>query len=296
MTLNSKNMKSIKFLAILFASTVFAVLLHQIRHDPLMTVGTKAKSVVITSGYFPLAAFSSLIVAFGVIGLMFLAIHKTLYGTKYRKGALFGMALGGMYFVGMIEAYAAYPVPLLGEVFTGMVDGCGILFMSLLLGRYLADDSTDLEPPEPWRFSSILIISIAYVLIRYFSYTVIQIESGYSEKPLATFLWTAAMGCWIGVMYMSVGRHIYQESPFSQSLAFGGLIYGFNWLIFNLFVLLFIKASIADLFYRALLDTLAIVIGVYCFAKISKIRKSGKSNNKREVVQVSYPYQDKKEL
>lgn len=257
-----RNMQQVKFLLSIFAGTVFAVLLHQVHHDPLMTLSTEARSIIITSGYFPLAAFASLAMAFCIMGLMFLAIQKTLHGSKHLKGALFGISLGGMYLVGMIEAYVVYPVPLLGELFTGMVDGCGILLMSLLLGKYMADDMLDGEkPPRPT--SLVVIIPVIYVLVRYFSYTVLHIESSYSTQPQATFLWTAAMGCWIGIMYMAIGRNICPGSPLKQSLTFGGLIFGVNWFIYNLFTLLFIKASILDLLYRCIFDSLAIVLGVY---------------------------------
>ena len=73
---------------------------------------------------------------------MFLAIQRALHGTKRAKGALFGIALGGMYLIGMIEAYVVYPVSLFDEFYTGMVDGSRILLMSLLLGKYMLDPVT----------------------------------------------------------------------------------------------------------------------------------------------------------
>ena len=43
-------------------------------HDPLMTLGTKAKSVIITSEYFPPVALAGLAMAFCIMGLMSLSI------------------------------------------------------------------------------------------------------------------------------------------------------------------------------------------------------------------------------
>lgn len=263
MTADTKKRRGVTFFLIVLAGTIVAVLLHQLHHDPLMTLSTKARSVVVTSGYFPPAALASLAVAFCVMGLVFLAIQKRLHGTKQRKGAFFGIALGGMYLVGMIEAYVTYPVSLFGEIYTGMVDASGILLMSLLLGRYMADDVPDGERPVSPPFSVILIITAIYVLMRYFSYTVLQIESSFPTRPLATFLWTAGMGCWIGVMYLLIGGGIRNETPFRQAVVFGGLVFGINWIIYNLFVLLFIRASVLDLLSRAVFDALAIMIGVF---------------------------------
>lgn len=260
---NRKKMQGVTFLLIIFASTVFTILLHQVYHDPLMTLSTQAKSIIITSGYFPQVAFASLAMAFCVMGLVFHVIQKHLYGTKLFKGALFGIALGGMYLIGMIETYVVYPVSLFGEFYTGIVDGFGILLMSLLLGKYMADDTPDEEKLECTVFPAILIIPVIYVLMRYFSYTMLHIESSYSTRPLATFMWTAGMGCWGGIMYILVGRNIWCKSPFKQALVFGALIFGINWIIFNLFALLFIKVSVLDLVYRSLFDSIAIIIGVY---------------------------------
>jgi hypothetical protein len=270
MTENKKKKQGVKFFLIILASTVFAVLFHQVHRDPLMTLSTKAKSIIITSGYFPPVAFASLAMAFCIMGLMVLAIQKTLHGTKQLKGALFGIALGGMYLIGMIEVYVIYPVSLFGEFYTGMVDGSGILLMSLLLGKFMVDDIPDRERMAGPTFPAILIIPVIYVLMRYFSYTVLHIESSYSTRPLVTFIWTAGMGCWGGVMYMLIGRGIGYENPLKQAMVFGGFVFGINWVIFNLFALLFIRVSVLDLLYRSIFDSLAVIIGVYISSRFSR--------------------------
>ncbi|MCX5812780.1 MAG: hypothetical protein NT178_09590 [Proteobacteria bacterium] len=263
MATHTLKKQSLKFFLIIIASTVFDVLLHQVQQDPLMNVSTRVQSIVITSGWFLPAASASLILAFCIKGLIFLMIQKNLPGTKLQKGGAFGIALGGMYFIGMIEAYVLFPVSFFGEVYTGIADGCAILCMSLLLGKYMSDDMPDREKDRHRAFPAMMIISVTYVAMRYFSYTVLHIESTYAVRPLATFLWTAAMGCWVGVMYGLVGRHIGQGSPLKQALLFGGIIFGLNWFIFNLFALLFIDYPVSDLLYRCVFDAIAIVIGVY---------------------------------
>jgi hypothetical protein len=263
MATHTLKKQSLKFSLIIVASTVFDVLLHQAHQDPLKNVSTKAQSIVITSGWFLPAASASLILAFCTMGLIFLAIQKTLRGTKLQKGGAFGVALGGMYLIGMIEAYVLFPVSFFGEVYTGIADCCGILLMSLLLGKYMAEDTIKREEDRLPALPAVLIIPVIYVLMRYFSYTVLHIESSYAVRPLATLLWTAGMGCWIGVMYGLVGRNVWQEHPFKHALLFGGLVFVFNWLIFNLFALLFIDYPVSDLVYRSVFDAFAIVIGVY---------------------------------
>jgi hypothetical protein len=273
MTMHTLPKQCLKFFLIIVSSTVLDVLLHQVHQDPLKNIGTRAQSIVITSGWFVPVAFASLILAFCIMGLIFLFIQKALRGTKLRKGASFGVALGGMYLIGMIEAYVLFPVSFFGEVYTGIADGCGILCMSLLLGKYMVDDMPDREKDRHAVFPAMIIIPVIYVVMRYFSYTVLHIESTYASRALETFLWTAAMGFWIGVMYRLVGRNLCQEKLLKRSLLFGGLIFGLNWLIFNLFALLFIDYPVSDLVYRSVFDALAVAIGVYISLLFQKFHK-----------------------
>ena len=82
------------------------------------------------------------------------------------------------------------------------------------------------------------------------------------------------MGCWGGVMYILIGRDVAYENQLKQAMVFGGLVFGMNWVIFNLFALLFIKVSVLDLLYRSIVDSLAIMIGVYISSFFSA-RKAG---------------------
>ena len=138
MTAKSKKMQCVKFFIIVFASTVFAVFLHQVHHDPLMTLSTKAKSVIITSEYFPPAAFAGLAMAFCIMGLM------------------------------------------------------------------------------------------------------------------------------------------------SLSIVFGGLVFGINWVIFNLFALLFIRVPVLDLLYRSIFDSIAIIIGVYILSFFQESRQHYRAGSERQ--------------
>lgn len=259
-----------KFFLIIVASTVLAVLLHQVHHDPLMNLGSKPQSIVITSGWFPPVAFTALVLSFCAMGLIFLGIQKTLRGMKLRKGGVFGLALSGIWIIGMLEAYVLFPVSLFGEIYTGTADSCGILLMSILLGKYLADDTRDREKHPGTMFPAIVLLPVMYVMMRYFSYIVLHIESSYTTRPLATFLWTAGMGGWIGVMYSLVGRDMWHRQPLKHAVVFGGLVFGLNWILFNLFALLFVVVPVSDLLYRSVVDAFAVMMGVYLFSLVQR--------------------------
>jgi hypothetical protein len=266
-----------EFILIILASTVLAILLHQLHHDPLMNSGARPQSIVITSGWFPPVATVALAFTFCVMGLIFLGIQKELQSTKIKKGLLFGLALSGMYIMGMIETHVIFPVSLFGELYTGIADSCGILLLGLLLGKHMADDRLVGEKTAETTFPAILAILVMYVVVRYFSYAVFHIDSSYTTRPLATFLWTAGMGGWIGVMYRLVGRDMWPSHPLKRAVVFGGLVFGLNWFIFNVFVLLFIVIPVWDLVCRSVFDAFAVIIGVYIsslFHRSSRVTSS----------------------
>ncbi len=253
----------LKFFLIILAGTAFAIFLHQTVPDPLMTLSTKPKSIVLTSGWFPLIASAALAFSFGVIGLIFLAIQRMLPGTKIQKGGSFGLALSGLYLIGMVEGWVLFPVSLFGEIFTGIADGCGILLLSLLLGKFMAEDAHNEEKSGGTSFLTSLIIAVIFVVARTLSYTVLNIESTYIERPMATLLWTAGMGGWVSIMVRLVGRYLRPLYSLKQAVLFGGLVFGFNWLIFNLFALLFIVVPLWDLLSRSVIDAIGVTAGVY---------------------------------
>ena len=235
-----------------------------------MNVSGKTQSIVITSGFFPPVAFTALATTFGIIGLIFLGIQKSLWGSKLRKGMVFGLAMGGVWIIGMTEAHVLFSLSLFGEIYAGIADSSGILVMSLLLGKNIADDTLEEKVIPKTTYLAITIIAVMYIMVRYLSYSVLNIESSYATQPLATFLWTLVMGSWIGIMYTLIGMNIYQKNPLKHALLFGGLVFGLQWIIFNLFALLFIVVPVRDLLFRSVFDTFAIILGVYFFSMFQR--------------------------
>ncbi len=159
---------------------------------------------------------------------------------------------------------------MFGEIYTGIADSSGILVMSLFLGKYLADDTLKEKIIPKTTYLAITIIAVMYIMVRYLSYSVLKIESSYATQPLATFLWTLVMGSWIGIVYTVIGMNNYQKNPLKHALLFGGLVFGLQWIIFNLFALLFIVVPVWDLIFRSVFDTFAVILGVYFFSMFQR--------------------------
>jgi hypothetical protein len=54
-----------------------------------------------------------------------------------------------------------------------------------------------------------------------------------------------------------------------QAVRFGVLIFGVYWLIYNFFVLLFLKLSILNVFLRVIIDVVFITVGIWVANKLS---------------------------
>ena len=92
--------------------------------------------------------------------------------------------------------------------------------------------------------------------------------SAHSEKPLGTFLWTIAIGYWIAFMYWLL-KETRKRSPIAQAVRFDVVIFGGYWLIYNSFVLLFLKLSVLNLFLRVIIDVVSITVGIWVANKLS---------------------------
>jgi len=92
--------------------------------------------------------------------------------------------------------------------------------------------------------------------------------SAYSDKPIGTFLWTLGIGYWIAIMYWLL-KETREGSAMAQAARFGVLMFGVYWLIYNSFVLLFLKLSIWNVFLRVILDVVSITVGVWIANKLS---------------------------
>ncbi len=60
-----------------------------------------------------------------------------------------------------------------------------------------------------------------------------------------------------------------EGSAMVQAVRFGVLIFGVYWLIYNSFVLLFLKLSILNVFLRVIIDVVPVTAGIWIASKLS---------------------------
>jgi hypothetical protein len=274
-----------KIIRIVLICTLFDIIVHYFGPDTLNT--GLPKSVIVKNGLLIPAAILLFFITFGALAGIFVLIQDTLPGTKFHKGLLYGLSFGGLWFIGMFEPGLS---PLWLSFFSGLADGLPILLLGILLGVFTATDTGhNLEQRAAKPMLSIFAVALLYIIGRYFSYAIIHIDSAYSSLPFATFFWTVGMGLWVGVMVQLLKQGVKGNSPLKRALMFGGLIYGTDWLLYNLFMLLFFEISLADLVLRTGTDAIFVSAGVFIFERFVHLSKMDATAQ----LQSTFNYQEK---
>ena len=269
------------FLAVLVAVLV-DVTLHRL-FAPLIEYNY-SPSVFIEKGLFLPAAGIALIIWFGTLAIVFTFIQDNLPGNKVMKGLRYGVGFAGLCFLAIFEMCLIFDSPVANELRTSVADGISILLLGLLLGRLTGTDGHSVSRRTNLWQISIIVIPLLFTVGRYFGYGIVHIMSAYSEKPIATFLWTLSIGWWIAIMYWLL-RETNQKSSLVQTFRFGGQIFGSYWLIYNLFVLLFLRVSVLDVFVRVIIDVLSVTVGIWGMNKLSRVKTKQKPEPSPNTIQ-----------
>jgi hypothetical protein len=205
------------------------------------------------------------LLTFGILAMVFVFIQDKLPGKRQIKGLLYGLPFAGLYLIGMFESVLLFDSSMFNEFLMGLGDFIPILLMGILLGIFAGTDNTQIKQKND--ILSIFIISIFYITGRYFAYSLLHIQSAYITRPIETFIWTLFQGLCVGTIFFNLQSGIKGNSVVSQSLYFGLVIFGSNWLMNHLFIAVVAELS-ADLFIRAGTDILFVMTGVYTYKKL----------------------------
>ena len=143
--------------------------------------------------------------------------------------------------------------------------------LGVLLGRFAGTDSQYAGKQTKIGWRAIIPIPLAFIIGRYFGYGIVHIMSAYTQKPIATFLWTLGIGWSIAITYFLLKERD-RKSSAVHAFRFGFLIFGSYWLIYNLFVLVFVKVSVLDIFARVIIDVLSVTVGTWVADRLSLMK------------------------
>ena len=259
-----------KITGIVLFSSLFATIIHAL-WTPLFDYNGP-KSFIIENGLFSPAVITLFFITFWALALVFVFIQDKLPGKKLLKGLRYGISFGVLWLIGMFEMSIAFGSPLKHEFFSGLLDCLSLILLGLLLGRFVATDSNrDVNEKSKIGLISVFVIASLFIIERYLRYfTLTYYNPGYFTNPLITFTFTLSLGLWIGIMYWLLRQETSKYSPLKRALVFGGLIFGIDWLFYNLFLLLFLKLPLIEILLVPAFDVLYVIIGVFVIEKFNK--------------------------
>jgi len=229
------------------------------------------QSVLVRSGFFPLAALLGFGIMFGFLALVYYRTGSGLGAEPMWAGQRFFGPIALVMFFGVLESAFAFATPFKSEIITAFADAIPYVLLGALLGRFARPEAGATSGREgrraPWQ--SMLWVALVYVAGRYLiSYTILHIVSGYMERAAGTLAWTIGCGLSMGAFYWLAGSAFPAATPMQRAVRVGGLTLGIFWLMVQLFYALIFAVSIADLLLRAAADPAYLVMGIYSFEKL----------------------------
>ena len=245
------------FLLIVALGGALDVLFHMAVGD-LMPRPPEFGALVNRFGFAPVV-MAWIAMAFVGMGLTFLFWARRMGGSGLAKGLRYGLAIGVMIQVAMFEGVGLLGTPVIAELVMGLADAVPIFLMILLLGWWLAPHS---PPAAPAAVSAGLWALLPFALIygggRLLAQLLGIIESGLDDGPVATILWSFAMGAVIGLAWMMLADLRRGFPGVGGALAFGLGVYGVNWALFMTFVPMVFPDALADTALRVGIDILLV--------------------------------------
>ena len=215
------------------------------------------------------------IIFFSSISITFINIEKRMIGTRIKKGLKYGISWALIMFVGVCEMNTILGTSVIADIRIALVDAIPLIILGILLGKFFASGKQSNQMYNKNYIITFVAITLFYLIGRYFSYAILGIDSGFIERPLATFIWTFCMGLTFGILYLVVGRYVNGNNLIKRAIVFGAGIVGINWFIYNSFAPLIFHDSIINTLYnmiagRVIVDIISITLGTYIGERILK--------------------------
>lgn len=240
--------RELQKIAIVLLTTILSLAIHALA-PPTVPITPDRLSVVANALSFEVTVTLFFLVAYYLIATVFLRYERKLYGRKLHRALLFGCLVGGVWWVGMIEAMFAFGTDFVDEFLIGLLDFIPIVALCLLLAIFMVE-----EKPKPasrhfnWGvvLAEVGVFSALFTVGRGLRY--LTVGGGYELADLpAVMLWTAAFAIMIGLNYALLKSAFQETSPLRSALRFTFILFGIHYALFVYFVPLIFSGLFIDL-------------------------------------------------
>lgn len=264
-----KYKQKIKYIGIVVFGIVLAMLFHVLTSKYSTTPKTANWSFLVKNFGLMQVIIVWYFIAYGAIVCIFYR-YKDKFAVPIRnKGLGYGIAIGILWLWGMLEGVLLFGNPFINEFLTGVCDAVPIIIMGILLEKATNKDGEEAKGHIQIKsiIISVVIFSIIFLVERYFLSITRIIKSSYDIKPYFNFIWTLIMGSCIGISYSLIGK----ATKGLSGIKFAIVIFGINWLVFNIFMPFLFSAYIHEFIIRNIADILGVMLSIYLSERLNKI-------------------------
>ncbi len=191
-----------------------------------------------------------------------------------RASFYFGLSFALIYMIGMQEIIlSASPYEKWGtdfflyQLLMGVGDAVPALLLSILIGRlYFRDIHKTLRPMDRGAVFAVLLFAVIIGSVRLLAYFAGAIDNELAAYPSPVAIWSYLFGLILGIVYLLISRTTIAKT---RTMLLG---VGINWMIFNVFIGLVKKDTMADSLLRSAIDMVAIAIAMGLSAMVGRGR------------------------
>ncbi|OEF97100.1 hypothetical protein [Desulfuribacillus alkaliarsenatis] len=262
----------IKKLIIVVLTTIFSLAIHamapitvDITEDMLSVVASKLTFIGTATLFF--------LVTYYIIASVFLKYESRLQGSKLNRALIFGGLVGGIWWVGMLEAVFALNSTYINEFILGLLDFLPIVLLCVLVAVFLVKEERHEHRSASVNSSVMIDVGIFTLIItvgRFFRY--VSNVGGYSVDSMTPLmLWTIAFALIIGLNFAFLKSAAISVSVIKSALIFTLILFGLHYTMFVIFIPLVFKGMLFDLTMVLLYDLfLVFVASTVCFMAMKK--------------------------
>lgn len=268
----------IKYISLVILSVSLCIFLH-VMTPPAFTneIPKNTLSACALLLGIPLTALLWAVIAYSCVAFVFYLIEDKIPGEKGSWGFRYGFSVGILWLLGYVMCMPKFGNPFINEFIGGLCDATPAIIMGWLLGLFTSQKVTTtvaIAYNKTQLIVGVIVFVLFFSIARIGSYYMNIIDTGFQVNSVYTLAWTIVMGCYLGIMYVLLGKTITSSSALVSAMKFGFLLFGLTWGSFIMFFPLMLKGELSNTVIMFLLDSLSVATAYY-FSEILLIRSQG---------------------
>ncbi|MBN1321148.1 MAG: hypothetical protein JXA87_09945 [Thermoleophilia bacterium] len=230
-------------------------------------------SLVKQYGFVAVAA-AYFVILFAHSAVVLILNRRSLLRPRLGAALFFGLSFALIYMIGMQEiVFSASPYEKWGtdyflyQLLMGIGDAVPALLLSLVVGiLFFRDMHNTVITMDRATTLGVLLFVVIVGTVRLLAYFSGAITNELSAYPLPVTAWSYLLGLIFGIVYLLISRTTIAKA---RTMLLG---VGINWMIFNVFMGLVQKGTMADSLLRGAIDMVAIAIAMGLSAVVGRSR------------------------